>query len=154
MRHAAMSIPLVFVLLFVGDASHGFGAGTAKKPLFDTSGFRPVIALNETPVTTPKAVVTISGVVFSRATIDKVTIGDRTASTRPAEPKDLMKLQAIPDGAPDAPSRTYFEIRDVSLSRFGANDLELRAVDNDGRISDLHRITIVRVLNVPAESGK
>jgi hypothetical protein len=116
----------------------------APKPLFDTSAFRPQVALYPLPMVTPNAFVTVSGVIFSRAPIDRVTVGDRTAALRQAEPKDLVRLERAPQGASDAPFRTYFEVPDAGLARSGANEVEVRAHGSDGRVSDVHRLTIVR----------
>lgn len=115
-----------------------------KRPLFDTSAFRPQVVLYPVPMVTQNQFVTVSGVVFSRSQVEKVTVGERTATLRPAEPKDLVKLDRVPDGASDAPFRTYFEVPDAGLSRTGANDLEVRAYGADQRVSDAHRLTVVR----------
>lgn len=151
MRLATISRSSAVCALLAGLAGLAFAAEPAPKPLFDTSGFRPVVVLAETPVTSSKPVVSLTGVVFSRAALESVSVGPRTAALRPAEPRDLAAWRTLPEGAADAPTRTVFELRDVPLPRFGANDLELRVVDNDGRAADVHRITILRVLE--PESG-
>lgn len=121
------------------------GATPAQKGLvFNTEAFRPQIVLHEMPRTTGAAFVTLSGVIFSRSAIDRVEVGNRTAVLRQAEPKDLVKIDRAPEGASDAPYRTYFEVPDAGLPRLGANDLTVRAFATDGRHSDLHRITVVR----------
>ncbi len=112
---------------------------------FDTSGYRPQVVFHEMETAVDGQYVTISGVVFSRSPIDRVTIGERMASIRPAEPKDLVKLKRVPDGATDAPFRTFFEVPDAGLQKLGANDLEVRAMSADGRVSDLHRVTVIKV---------
>ena len=111
--------------------------------------FRPQVVLHELPLVTDAAFVTVTGVVFSHAPIDRVTVGERTALLRPAEPKDLVKLTRVPAGATDAPFRTYFEVPDAGLPRVGVNDLAIRAVGTDGRVSDLHRVTVVRTTTKP-----
>ncbi len=118
-----------------------------KKPLFDTSMFRPIVAFHEISPVVDAEFVTLTGVVFSRSPIDRVTVGERVAMIRPAEPKDLVKLQKVPPGASDAPFRTYFEVPDAGLPRLGANDLDVRALSADGRMSDLHRITIIKTVS-------
>lgn len=115
-----------------------------KGLVFNTEAFRPQIVLHEMPRTTSAAFVTLSGVIFSRSPIDRVEVGSRTAVLRQAEPKDLVKIDRAPEGASDAPYRTYFEVPDAGLPRLGANDLTVRAMATDGRHSDLHRITVVR----------
>lgn len=122
-----------------------------KKPLFDTSMFRPVIAFHEISPVVDDEFVTLTGVVFSRSPVDRVTVGERVAMIRPAEPKDLVKLQKVPPGASDAPFRTYFEVPDAGLPRLGANDLDVRALSADGRLSDLHRITIIKTASKASE---
>lgn len=112
--------------------------------VFNTDAYRPQVVMHDVPRTTSAAFVTISGVIFSRTPIDRVSIGSRTATLRQAEPKDLVKIEKAPEGATDAPHRTYFEVPDAGLPRLGANDLEVRAYGTDGRNSDLHRITVVR----------
>ncbi len=116
---------------------------------FNTEIFRPRVVLHELPLVTDAAFVTVTGVVFSHAPIDRVTVGERTALLRPAEPKDLVKLAKVPPGATDAPFRTYFEVPDAGLPDIGANDLLIRAVGTDGRVSDLHRVTVVRTTTKP-----
>lgn len=128
-------------------------APPAKRALFNSTGFRPQVTLHDVAVTTDKPFVSITGVVFSRSAIDRVTIGDRTAATRQAEPKDLMNLQRVPDGATEAPYRTYFEVRDYNLPKFGANDIEIRGMDGEGRGSDVHRLTVVRLTSAPAAAS-
>ncbi|UCF66990.1 MAG: hypothetical protein JSV80_14570 [Acidobacteriota bacterium] len=115
-----------------------------ERPLFDTSKFRPSIAFLEAAPSTDAAFVTLTGVVFSRAPIDRVVVDERVALTRPAEPKDLLALDRAPEGATDAPFRTFFELPDVGLTRQGANDVEVRAVAADGRESHIHRVTVIR----------
>ena len=122
--------------------------GKHRSP-FNTEIFRPQVVLHELPLVTDAAFVTVTGVVFSHAPIDRVTVGERTALLRPAEPKDLVKLAKVPPGATDAPFRTYFEVPDAGLPRIGANDLVIRAVGTDGRVSDLHRVTVVRTTTKP-----
>ena len=119
--------------------------GKHRSP-FNTEMFRPQVVLHEVPLVTDAAFVTVTGVVFSHAPIDRVTVGERTALLRPAEPKDLVKLAKVPPSATDAPFRTYFEVPDAGLPRIGVNDLEIRAWGTDGRKSDLHRVTVVRTL--------
>ncbi len=127
-------------------------APQTKRPIFDLSAFRPVIVLHEVPQVTEKGFITVTGVVFSRAPIEKVSVGDRTASTRPAEPKDLVKLKQVPAGVADAPNRTYFEVPDAALALFGANDLDVVASGGDGRVSDTHRVTVLRSIAPPPKS--
>jgi hypothetical protein len=106
--------------------------------------FRPIVVLHTPPLATDRPSVTIRGVVFSRAPLEQVTVGDRTATLREAAPADLTGLRRLPDGATDAPHRTYFEAIDIGLARFGVNDIEVRALASDGRVSDLHRVAVVR----------
>jgi hypothetical protein len=120
-------------------------AGQDKKETpFSPVVVKPLLALHELPQVTGAPYVTITGVVFSRVPIDRVTVEDRNALIRPAQPQDLVKLERVPDGASDAPFRTYFEVPDAGLARFGANDLDIRAVNTREQESDLHRITIIR----------
>ncbi len=123
--------------------------GPRARPVFDLSAFRPQIVLHEMSLVTDTAFVTVTGVVFSRTPIEKVTVGERSASTRMAEPKDLVRLTKVPAGASDAPYRTYFEVPDAGLPKLGANDLEVVAYGVDGRVSDAHRATIVRSMSAP-----
>lgn len=123
--------------------------GPRARPVFDLSAFRPQIVLHEVSLVTDAAFVTVTGVVFSRTPIEKVTVGERSASVRMAEPKDLVRLTKVPAGASDAPYRTYFEVPDAGLPKLGANDLEVVAYGVDGRISDSHRATIVRSMSAP-----
>ena len=126
-----------------------------NKPLFNLEGYRPLVALHPIPATSSAAFVTVSGVVFSRVAIDRVTVGQRQALLRPAEPDDLVKLEKAPEGASDAPLRTYFEVPDAGLPRVGANELEMRAHGTDGRSSDLHQVTVIRVAAAePAAQAK
>lgn len=143
------SLTGVWVPAVAQDAASA--APATKRPIFDLSAFRPVVVLNEIPQVTDKAFVTVTGVVFSRAPIERVSVGDRTASTRPAEPKDLLKLTKVPTSVGEAPHRTYFEVPDAALANFGANDLEIVATGGDGRVSDTHRVTLIRTLAAPAK---
>jgi hypothetical protein len=118
--------------------------GEKDRPLFDTSMFRPQIVFHDLEIVTDDDFVTISGVVFSRQPIDEVEVDDRVAMVRPAEPKDLVKLERVPQGASEAPFRTYFEVPDTGLPSLGANDVEVRARTTDGRESDVHRVTLIK----------
>ncbi len=120
------------------------GPGEDNKPLFDTSMYRPQIVFHEFQSVVSGEYVTITGIVFSRSPVDRVTVGDRNAMIRPAEPKDLIQLEQVPAGASDAPFRTYFEVPDAGLARMGANDLDVKSISSDGRVSDLHRITVIK----------
>ena len=131
--------------LFCASAVSAEPPADEKRLVFDTSAYRPRIALQDVPATTHGAFVSVSGVVFSHAPLERVMLGERTAALREAEPKDLARLPRIPSGASDAPYRTFFEIADAPLPRLGANDLELTAYGNDGRISDTDRLTILRL---------
>lgn len=124
---------------------------TGGRAVFDLSAFRPLVVLHDMPQVTDKGFIAVTGVVFSRAPVEKVTVGERTASTRPAEPKDLLTLQRAPQGVADAPVRTFFEVPDALLARYGANDVEIVALSGDGRTSDRHRVTILRTLAPPAK---
>lgn len=116
----------------------------AKRALIDSAQFRPAIALHDVRPATSSGFVTITGVVFSRSPIDRVTVGDRSAVIRPAEAADLVSLARTPDGATELPFRTFFEVPDAALTRVGANDLEIVAATAEGRRSDVHRLTLVR----------
>lgn len=128
-----------------------------KSP-FDTSAYRPLVVFHTFDIVTHSDRITLTGVVFSRAPVDRVTLGKRVARLRPAEPADLIRFQTIPHGARDAPYRVYFEIPDVMLEHVGANDLDVRALSSDGRLSDLHRVTVIRTAALeespsPAKAG-
>ena len=114
-----------------------------KSP-FDTSAYRPLVVFHDFDIVTTADRITLTGVVFSRAPVDRVTLGKRAARLRPAEPAELIRFQSIPPGARDAPYRVFFEIPDVMLEHVGANDLDVRALSSDGRLSDLHRVTVIR----------
>ncbi|MFN7966672.1 MAG: hypothetical protein U0V87_13395 [Acidobacteriota bacterium] len=142
---AAMAVSSGALFYAQEKADNAAEAPPAQKGLvFNTEAFRPRIVLHEMPRTTSAAFVTLSGVIFSRSAIDRVEVGNRTAVLRQAEPKDLVKIDRAPEGASDAPYRTYFEVPDAGLPRLGANDLTVRAFATDSRHSDLHRITVVR----------
>ncbi len=144
-----MRVPVVrlLALLLAGLVSFTVLAqsGPESEHPFDTRGFKPLIVFHEFQLVTDNEYVTISGVVFSRAPLDRLTIGERSARIRPAEPKDLVRIKRAPAGAKDAPYRTYFEVPDAKLPRLGVNDLAVRAISADERRSDLHRVTVVRV---------
>jgi len=116
----------------------------ASRRLIDAPQFRPGIALHAIAPRGDAGFVTITGVVFSRSPIDRVTVGERAAVIRPAEAEDLNSLDRVPEGAAELPFRTFFEVPDAALGRVGANDLEIVAVTAEGRTSDIHRLTIVR----------
>lgn len=142
---------LVFVLLVVVLLSAAVVANAGeeqKRPLFDTSIFRPQVVFHPLELVTDGEFTTISGVVFSRQPVDEVRVGERVAMVRPAEPKDLVQLKRIPDGASEAPFRTYFEVPDAGLPNLGANDMDVRARTVDGRESDVHRVTLIKRLAV------
>ncbi|RMG45287.1 MAG: hypothetical protein D6718_07755 [Acidobacteria bacterium] len=143
------------LVLAVGTAVAATAAFSAEpaetassQPVFDTSMYRPTIVFLDAAESTDAAFVTVTGIVFSHAPIERVTVGERVAATRPAQPKDLMKLERVPEGATEAPFRTFFELQDAGLPRQGANDIEVRAHASDGRVSPLYRITIVRTTPV------
>ncbi len=115
-----------------------------KAPPIDLSSYRPIVVLNEMKAQQAGATATVSGVVFSRAPLERVSAADRQAALRPAELRELERLLRVPEDAIDAPIRTYFEIREVVLPRPGAHDVEITAIDQAGRVSDAHRITLVR----------
>ena len=147
MMRARIATVLVVGILFcsIGAAFAGSpDSSNTKKPLFDTSMFRPRIVLHDVPVVTDESYTTISGIVFSRSPLDRVVVGERVALIRPAEPADLVKLRKLPEGASDAPFRVFFEVPDAGLAKLGANDLSIMAVTNDGRKSDQHRVTVIR----------
>ena len=49
--------------------------------------------------------------------------------------------------------RTYFEVPDAPLPELGVAELEIRAATTDGRYSDVHRLTVVRIPRpAPADS--
>ena len=150
----ALSAVLVATLLSTGAISIPLAANpdnAAKKPPFDTTAYRPIVVLQAPPLATDRPSVTIRGVVFSRAPLEQVTVGERTATLREAAPADLSNLRRLPDGATDAPHRTYFEAVDIGLGHFGVNDIDVRALASDGRASDLHRVAVVRsVVRAPA----
>lgn len=128
-----------------------------KSP-FDTSAYRPLVVFHDFDIVTTADRITLTGVVFSLAPVDRVTLGKRVARLRPAEPADLIRFETIPPGARDAPHRVFFEIPDVMLAHVGANDLDVRALSSDGRLSDLHRVTVIRTASAgesasPAKSG-
>lgn len=155
MMRARTAVLLTLTALTASLAlADGPNTGQRKKPLFDTSMFRPVVVLHELPLVTDRAYVTVTGVVFSRTPVDRVSVGERLAMIRPAEPKDLVKIRKLPEGASDAPFRTYFEVPDAGLARLGANDLDIMAVTNDGRESSLHRITVIRALERAEGEGQ
>jgi len=140
-------------VMLAGAALVGAEApGDKRKPLFDTSMFRPQIVFHEFQSVVASEYVTITGVVFSRSPVDRVTVGDRNAMIRPAEPKDLIRLERVPAGASDAPFRTYFEVPDAGLQRMGANDLDVSAISSDGRVSDMHRVTVIKTATKPSDS--
>lgn len=132
--------------LAAGLVSSVFAAGplATRAPLFDKASFRPQVALLDVTPMTSAPVAGISGVVFSHAPLEKVTVGTRTAHVRPAEPRDLQRLVRMPLGASEAPYRTFFEVPDASLARIGANDIDIVAKGSDGRTSDAHRVTVLR----------
>lgn len=138
------------IVMVVALAAPALAEAPAARPLFDTSAFRPQVVLYPVPMVTQNQFVTVSGVIFSRSQVEKVTVGERTATLRPAEPKDLVRFERVPEGASDAPFRTYFEVPDAALARAGANELEIRAFGVDQRVSDAHRITVVRSLTATA----
>ncbi len=119
--------------------------GSGEKSLIDASRFRPMIAFHDFETTVDAEFVTLTGVVFSRAPIETLTVGERTATLRPAESKDLVSLARAPKGAPELPFRTAFEVPDAVLAKQGANDLDVVAVTADGKSSDVHRITVIRI---------
>lgn len=143
------------VSLVIGGAVL-FGIGLAvraqeqPKPLFRTDEFRPIIVFQDLPTATSHSFVSIAGVVFSRAPVDSVTVSERSAQLRQAEPKDLVKLQRVPPGAVEMPFRTVFEVVDAALAKPGPNTLVIVASSSDGRVSETHRLTIVRVQSPPA----
>lgn len=145
-----ISIGLVIAVVACGCAAPTVAgesptADPAKKGLvFNTDAFRPQFVLHELPRTTSAAFVTVTGVIFSRSPIDRVEVGTRAAFLRQAEPKDLVKLARVPEGASDAPHRTFFEVPDAGLTKIGANDLTIRAIGTDGRASDVHRVMVIR----------
>ena len=144
MRGRTLVVVLLCTVCLVSLAAAGGEEGEEKRPLFDTSMFRPQIVFHELEVVTDADFVTISGIVFSRQPIDEVEVDDRVAMVRPAEPKDLVKLERVPQGASEAPFRTYFEVPDTGLPSLGANDVEVRARTTDGRESDVHRVTLIK----------
>jgi hypothetical protein len=143
-RGRTLVVVLLCTVCLVSLAVAGGEAEEEKRPLFDTSMFRPQIVFHELEVVTDAEFVTISGIVFSRQPIDEVSVGDRVAMVRPAEPKDLVQLERIPQGASEAPFRTYFEVPDAGLPLLGANDIDVRARTADGRESDKHRVTLIK----------
>ncbi len=124
----------------------GSGGGLLKRV-----DVKPQIAIYEMPLAVTGEFVTVSGVVFSRAPVDSVRVGERTATLRPAAPEDLVRFRRVPDGASDMPYRTIFEVPDTPLRAEGASVLEVRAATTDGRFSDVHRVTVVRM--PPAQDG-
>lgn len=143
-RGRSVSLAFVVVVCIVTLSLAGELDRDEKRPLFDTSIFRPQIAFHELEIVTDAEFTTISGVVFSRQPIDEVSVGDRVAMIRPAEPKDLVRLKRVPKGATEAPFRTYFEVPDTGLPQLGANDIDVRARTADGRESDMHRLTLIK----------
>lgn len=150
MRGRTLIVVLLCAVCLVLSA-HAGEEGKEDRPLFDTSMFRPQVVFHDVELITEAEFVTISGVVFSRQPIDEVKVGERVAMVRPAEPKDLVKLDRVPDGASEAPFRTYFEVPDTGLPKLGANDIDVRAETADGRESNVHRLTLIK--RSPAASG-
>jgi hypothetical protein len=137
-------------ILFAGFASAALfaatpGRGGDERALIDASRFRPMVAFHELETVVDSEFVTISGVIFSRSPIETVTVGERAATLSPAESKDLVALPLAPKGASELPFRTAFEVPDAVLSRLGANDLDVRAMTTDGKSSDVHRVTVLRM---------
>ncbi|HHN75467.1 MAG TPA: hypothetical protein ENK10_09590 [Acidobacteria bacterium] len=120
----------------------------ASRPaiVIDASRYHPLIVFHDFGTVTTQSRIMISGVVFSRSSVDRVTLAKRSARLRPAEPADLVRLERVPQAAREAPYRVYFEFPDVELLHPGANDLDVRAMATDGRMSDLHRITVIRLM--------
>jgi hypothetical protein len=152
-RGRTLVVVLLCTVCLVGLAAASGEEGEEKRPLFDTSMFRPQVVFHELEIVTDAEFVTISGVVFSRQPVDEVKVGDRVAMVRPAEPKDLVQLERIPQGASEAPFRTYFEVPDAGLPNLGANDIDVRARTADGRESDKHRLTLIKRAPVEAEAA-
>lgn len=148
MRNARslLVLPVMLILLAMTTL-----AGETTTPFRDVD-VRPLVAVYQLPLAVDGAFVTVSGVVFSRAPVDSVRVGERTATLRPAAPEDLVRFRRVPDGAADMTYRTYFEVPDAPLPELGAAELEVRAATTDGRYSDVHRLTIVRMpRTVPSE---
>ncbi len=142
---------LLLSLVAVGLPAFAENPGEKERPpLFDTSLFRPTIVFHPLEMTSTKEFVTISGVIFSRSSIDRVRLGDRVARLRPAEPQDLLRLDRVPSGSRDAPYRVFFELPDAKLPLIGANDLDVLAMSTNERWSDVHRLTFIRL---PATEG-
>lgn len=146
MRHVTA---LIAVLLALGAGTPSIipnddGTGGAQGVPFRETDARPVVALHEIPRATDAPFLTVSGIVFSRSPVEGVSIGDRAAMIRPAEPEDLVRLERAPRGAAEFPFRTYFEVPDASLSESGENGLVVRARTVDGRESNLHRVSVIR----------
>ncbi|MDQ7007123.1 MAG: hypothetical protein Q9Q40_07810 [Acidobacteriota bacterium] len=115
----------------------------------DSSRYRPLIVFHDFGTVTSRRRIKISGVVFSRSSVDRVTLANRSARLRPAEPNDMVRFTRVPPAAREAPYRVYFEFPDIELQHAGANDLDIRALATDGRQSDLHRITVICVAAPP-----
>ena len=138
----ARTLPVLVVLSLLPVTA--VTAGGPDTPFRDV-GVRPLVAVYPVPLGVDGAFVTVSGVVFSHAPVDSVRVGDRTATLRPAAPEDLVRFHRVPDGAPDMTYRTYFEVPDAPLPKAGVTELEVRAATTDGRFSDVHRLTVVRM---------
>jgi hypothetical protein len=146
------AVPLVMIALLL--ASPAFGEGTRRvgpeESPFKLEAKKPQIVFHVLPRSTAKERLTVTGVVFSRAPIDRVELEERDATIRPAEAADLVRFERVPPGASEAPYRTYFEVTDAALDERGANALKVRAYTTDGRSSHLHRVTVLRTLEEPA----
>ncbi|GAB4369305.1 MAG: hypothetical protein Kow0062_03110 [Acidobacteriota bacterium] len=146
MRHVR---PLALVLSSVLCA-FALAAGPTPTPVRPVE-VKPLIALYELPLSVTGEFVTVTGVVFSSAPVDSVRVGERTATLRPAAPEDLVRFRRVPDGAADMPYRTWFEVPDAPLRAEGPSVLEVRAATTDGRFSDVHRVTVVRLARQAVE---
>lgn len=127
----------------------------SASPPFDASAFRPIVVMNAQKTAQGGTVALVSGVVFSRAPLTSVKADHQVAELRPAELADLEKLPRVPEPAIGYPVRTFFEIRDLTLPRPGVHDFDIVAVDQQGRASNVHRVTFVRATmeDSPAVAG-
>lgn len=145
MRYAT-SLLAILLALGAGTPSPNPNDPEANKPQtpFRLVDARPIVVLHEIPRSIDASFLTVTGVVFSRSPIEGVSVLDRAAMIRPAEPEDLVRIDRVPQGVADAPFRTYFEVPDAALDQPGVNGLEIRARTVDGRESNIHRVSVIR----------